>query len=145
MAYVSVLPISTNSSWPPSNRKCLPPLKSSYLFFLSHQDVLCDLQHISKHAYESVVNRTWRHSSLRKSMCRVQSRMIIVQNVFLVELKNSGSQKQIFLLIRLFEQQFFSLTGYCKLLSIAPCLGTFLYSFLSPSHSKPESSLEVFV
>lgn len=35
---------------------------------------------------------------LRKSMCRVQSRMIIFQNVFPVALKNSGSQKRIFLL-----------------------------------------------
>lgn len=35
---------------------------------------------------------------LRKSMCRVQSRRIIFQNVFPVALKNSGSQKQIFLL-----------------------------------------------
>ena len=50
-----------------------------------------------------------------------------------------------FSLLLLFEQQFFSLTSYSKLLSIAPSLGTFLFSFLSPSHSKPESSLEVFV
>lgn len=39
------------------------PSKNSYFFFLSHQDALCDSQHISKYACESVVNRTWRHSA----------------------------------------------------------------------------------
>lgn len=81
----------------PTGNVCHPS-KNSCFFSLSHQGVLCDLQHISKHACESVVNRTRRHSSLRKSMCRIQSRMIIFQKVFPVELKNSGSQKQIFLL-----------------------------------------------
>ena len=39
------------------------PPKILIFFFLSHQDVLCDSQHISKHARESVVNRTCRHSA----------------------------------------------------------------------------------
>lgn len=67
------------------------PSQNSCCFFLSRQDVTCDSQHVSKHASESVVNGTWIPSLSGKSMCRVQTRMLIFQNIFPVELKNSRS------------------------------------------------------
>lgn len=67
------------------------PSQNSYCFFLSRQDVTRDSQHVSKHASESVVNGIWIPSLSEKSICRVQNRTLIFQNIFPVELKNSRS------------------------------------------------------